>query len=98
MLRNPSLAEIAEITGGELLSEGAHGQCLAVSTDTRTIQKGSLYIPLKGDRFDGHDFAGNAREEGALAMLVERELTVDLPQIKSKRHSACIGGYRSVAS
>ena len=46
MLRNPSLAEIVEITGGELLSEGAHGQCLAVSTDTRTIQKGSLYIPL----------------------------------------------------
>lgn len=84
MLRNPSLAEIAEITGGELLSEGAHGQCLAVSTDTRTIQKGSLYIPLKGDRFDGHNFAENAREAGALAMLTERELAVDLPQIKVK--------------
>ncbi len=82
MLRNPSLAEIAEITGGELLSGSAHGLCMAVSTDTRTIQKGSLYIPLKGDRFDGHDFAEDAREAGALAMLVERELTVDLPQIK----------------
>ena len=72
MLRNPSLAEITKITGGELLSEGEHGQCLAISTDTRTIQKGSLYIPLKGDRFDGHDFAENAREAGALAMLVDR--------------------------
>ena len=82
MLRNPTLAEIAEITGGELLCGDAEAICLAVSTDTRTIQKGSLYVPLKGERFDGHDFAGSAFDSGAQAMLVERELSTELPQIK----------------
>ena len=84
MLRNPTLAEIAEITGGELLCGDAEAICLAVSTDTRTIQKGSLYVPLKGERFDGHDFANSAYNSGALAMLVERELSTELPQIKVK--------------
>lgn len=44
-----------------------------VSTDTRTIEHGNLYIPLIGERFDGHDFISEAVEAGAAAILVERQ-------------------------
>ncbi len=43
-----------------------------VSTDTRNIQAGNLFIPLVGENFDGHDFIEAAREKGALACLCEK--------------------------
>ena len=43
-----------------------------ISTDTRTIEKNSLFIALKGERFDGHDFAAKAMEMGAAAVVTER--------------------------
>ena len=52
-----------------------------VSIDTRTLQAGALYVALRGARFDGHEFGQDARSLGAVALLVERLLPVDLPQI-----------------
>ncbi len=52
-----------------------------VSIDSRTLNAGALYVALRGERFDGHDFAADARDRGAVAMLVERELPVQLPQL-----------------
>lgn len=43
-----------------------------ISTDTRTIGAGSLFVALSGERFDGHAFLGAAREAGATAALVRR--------------------------
>jgi UDP-N-acetylmuramoyl-tripeptide--D-alanyl-D-alanine ligase len=43
-----------------------------VSTDSRSTRAGELYVALRGDRFDGHDFIGQARTAGAGALLVER--------------------------
>lgn len=43
-----------------------------ISTDTRTIGENSLFIALKGERFDGHDFARQAVERGAAAAVTER--------------------------
>ena len=43
-----------------------------VHTDTRTLQPGDLFVALKGERFDAHDFLEQARAAGAVAALVER--------------------------
>ncbi len=43
-----------------------------ISTDTRTISEGSVFLALKGARFDGHDFAAKAMELGAQAVITER--------------------------
>ena len=43
----------------------------SVSTDTRTLQRGALYIALRGQRFDGHDFVRQALENGASAVMVD---------------------------
>ncbi len=53
----------------------------SVSTDTRTLAPGALYVALRGERFDGHDYVAAAREGGAAAALVERLVDVDLPQV-----------------
>ena len=42
-----------------------------ISIDTRTIKKGDLYIPVKGKKFDGHNYIGEAFEKGPLGSLIE---------------------------
>ncbi len=51
----------------------------SVSTDTRTLEPGALFVALRGDRFDGTDFVGAATEAGASGAVVERRPT-DVPQ------------------
>jgi UDP-N-acetylmuramoyl-tripeptide--D-alanyl-D-alanine ligase len=65
-----SLGKVQQMAEGRgLQPEFETVQIHGVSTDTRTIQKGNLYIPLKGERFDGHDYAQQAIENGAAALL-----------------------------
>ncbi|AMG57497.1 UDP-N-acetylmuramoyl-tripeptide--D-alanyl-D-alanine ligase [Pantoea vagans] len=74
-----SLKTLAEITGGTL-----HGSDLTlndVTTDTRKVTAGSLFIALVGERFDAHDFAGEAIANGAQALLVSKHLPVAVPQV-----------------
>ncbi|MEG1210121.1 MAG: UDP-N-acetylmuramoyl-tripeptide--D-alanyl-D-alanine ligase [Leclercia sp.] len=67
----------AEVTGDELTFD-------AVTTDTRKITPGCLFVALKGERFDAHDFAEQAKAAGAAALLVSRKLDIDLPQVVVK--------------
>ncbi len=53
-----------------------------VSTDTRTLAPGQLFVALKGPRFDGHDHLQAALDRGAAAALVARQGNVSLPQIQ----------------
>ena len=54
----------------------------AVSTDTRQLPAGALFVALTGPNFDGHDFIAAARERGAGAALVSRPVDDPLPQIR----------------
>ncbi|MCW4454201.1 UDP-N-acetylmuramoyl-tripeptide--D-alanyl-D-alanine ligase [Flavobacterium sp. MXW15] len=78
MKRMP-LSLIAHWAGGEL--RGDDVAIDAISNDTRTLAPGSLYVALRGERFDGHDFAADAVMRGASALLVERLLDAELPQV-----------------
>ncbi|MBI3899176.1 MAG: UDP-N-acetylmuramoyl-tripeptide--D-alanyl-D-alanine ligase [Gammaproteobacteria bacterium] len=52
-----------------------------VGTDTRTLQKGDLFVALTGPNFDGHHFLAQAMAKGAVAALVARELDTALPYV-----------------
>ncbi len=54
-------------------THGADVTFSSVSTDTRTLQHGALFVALRGDRFDGHDFVRQALENGASAALVDKD-------------------------
>ncbi|HGY1780138.1 TPA: UDP-N-acetylmuramoyl-tripeptide--D-alanyl-D-alanine ligase [Citrobacter amalonaticus] len=74
-----TLSQLAGILGGEL--KGNDLSLDAVTTDTRKLTPDCLFVALKGERFDAHDFAEQAKEGGAGALLVSRPLAVDLPQV-----------------
>ena len=77
-----ALSKIAAVLHGELLGQDLTFD--AVTTDTRKITPGCLFVALKGERFDAHDFADEAKKAGAGALLVSRRLDIDLPQIVVK--------------
>lgn len=52
-----------------------------VCTDTRKIQPGSLFVCLRGERFDGHSFASQAAKLGVAALLVDHPVDADVPQL-----------------
>ena len=52
-----------------------------IEYDSRRIQSGNLFVALVGSYDDGHEFAADAVERGAGALLVERRLPIDIPQI-----------------
>ncbi|TGC20502.1 UDP-N-acetylmuramoyl-tripeptide--D-alanyl-D-alanine ligase [Escherichia sp. E2562] len=74
-----TLSQLTDILNGEL--KGADITLDAVTTDTRKLTPGCLFVALKGERFDAHDFANQAKAGGAGALLVSRPLDIDLPQL-----------------
>ena len=44
-----------------------------VCTDSRQVRQGSVFVALKGERFDGHDYAAQAARDGASVVVVERD-------------------------
>lgn len=74
-----SAATLAALSQGRLA--GADVAFDSVSTDTRTLNPGALFVALKGPNFDGHEYVSAAREHGAVAALVEREVPADIVQV-----------------
>ncbi|ARD40388.1 UDP-N-acetylmuramoyl-tripeptide--D-alanyl-D-alanine ligase [Edwardsiella ictaluri] len=74
-----TLQTLADAIGATLI--GADGPVTAVTTDTRKLTPGCLFVALQGESFDGHDFAAQALEGGAGALLVNRRLALDVPQL-----------------
>lgn len=65
-----TLGEAASVLGGT--TSAAHASFDGVSTDSRALKPGELFVALRGERFDGHDFLAAAVERGAAAALVDR--------------------------
>ncbi|ACZ85823.1 UDP-N-acetylmuramoyl-tripeptide--D-alanyl-D-alanine ligase [Streptosporangium roseum] len=75
------LARIAEITSGALAGMADPRAVVRgpVVIDSRAVEPGSLFVAIRGDRVDGHDFAAQAVEAGAVAVLASRP--VDAPAV-----------------
>jgi UDP-N-acetylmuramoyl-tripeptide--D-alanyl-D-alanine ligase len=73
-----TLGEAIQGVGGRL--HGADVRFDAVGTDSRADCQGQLFVALRGQRFDAHDYLAEARAAGAVAALVDRVQPVDLPQ------------------
>lgn len=76
-----TIQEILEAVDGKLLGEEINLSMTVdrVDTDSRNIHAGSLFIPLQGERFDGHAFINDALESGSAGCLLARERTSYLP-------------------
>ncbi len=65
-----TVSQVLEATGGALTGVAPRSVFKGVSTDTRTIKRGNLFVALKGENFDGHDFLLRAVENGAAGVVV----------------------------
>ncbi len=64
--------------------KGEDPEITSIENDNRKVQKGSLFICIKGYTVDGHDFAVSAVKRGAAAILAEKPLNLDVPVIRVK--------------
>jgi len=80
-MKSLSVREVLNAVGGKLFNNDGNDIILNVSTDSRSISNGDLFIPLKGERFDGHKFIESAFEKGAICVLSEKKLDLNKPYI-----------------
>lgn len=68
-----------------------------ITTDTRSLKPGDLFLALRGERFDGHDFAGVAVEKGAIAAITERRTSEDLNGVPQLQVEDTLQAYQQIA-
>lgn len=78
-MRPVHLSDVARWCEGRLI--GADVTVEVISTDTRAIAPGALFVALRGERFDAHDFIAEAEAAGAAAVMVSRPVDTALPQV-----------------
>ncbi len=77
---NTTLGAIAQALGVETASPEV--PITGISTDSRQIAAGNLFVALRGETFDGHQFVEQAAAAGAIALIVEAPVSSSLPQLR----------------
>ncbi|MDX1733277.1 MAG: UDP-N-acetylmuramoyl-tripeptide--D-alanyl-D-alanine ligase [Halioglobus sp.] len=94
MMRPLTLSELTGPLEATLLGDDV--SVGGVSTDSRSVAPGDLFVALRGERFDGHDYLDVAREAGAAAALVSDRFDATLPQLQvidTRRALGLLGAY-----
>jgi UDP-N-acetylmuramoyl-tripeptide--D-alanyl-D-alanine ligase len=94
-----SLGQIAKFAAGSLAAGKAETTITRISTDSRTLQPGDLFVPLRGDNFDGHKFVQQAVERGAAGAMVEENWKGTTPAgFALIRVADTLVGYQTLAA
>ncbi|OYW90122.1 MAG: hypothetical protein B7Z23_10570, partial [Pseudomonadales bacterium 32-61-5] len=92
MLEALRLSQLVAPLSAELI--GHDVAFVAVSTDSRAINQGQLFIALSGPRFDGHAYLAEVAAKGAVAALVERHVAdVALPHLGCRFCAVAVNDY-----
>ena len=86
-----SLKEIAEAISADLVGDSAITVTGSVETDSRLVSRGSLFVAKPGEQTDGHLFVSVALDKGAVAAIVERSISEDIPQLIVKDSVVALG-------
>lgn len=78
------IKEIIKATGGDLISGKPLLKVWNISTNTRTLLEGDLFIALKGENFNGHVFVEEALEKGAAGAVVARDYKAQNKKYRNK--------------
>jgi UDP-N-acetylmuramoyl-tripeptide--D-alanyl-D-alanine ligase len=91
------LLDILAATPLNLSQEAASALFTGITTDTRTLKPGHLFLALRGEKFDGHDFAGVAVEKGAIAAITERGKGSQLNGVPQLQVEDTLQAYQQLA-
>lgn len=84
------LSELIKVIAGKKY-QMTEAEVEAVEFDSRRVRPGTLFIAIKGERFDGHDFVEAAIKNGAVALVTERKVTTNIPQVVVPDTRASLG-------
>lgn len=89
--------QIAEVCGGKLMNAEAAMSAEPVKfvTDSRDAKEGCIFVCIKGERVDGHNYISGAEENGACGFLCERELDTKLPYVIVPSSVKALGDFAS---
>ena len=90
-MRPVLLSQIAKWIEGRHL--GSDVTIESVSTDSRTIAPGALFVALRGENFDAHDMVSQAQLRGAAALLLHRDVDTDLPRVLCADTQEALGEF-----
>jgi UDP-N-acetylmuramoyl-tripeptide--D-alanyl-D-alanine ligase len=94
-----SLAQIAKLAGGSISADDTSALVSRISTDSRTLRDGDLFVPLRGDNFDGHKFIEQAAQRGAAGAMVEETWKGKVPRgFALIRVADTLVGYQTLAA
>jgi UDP-N-acetylmuramoyl-tripeptide--D-alanyl-D-alanine ligase len=94
-----SLGQLAKFANGSLAAGNADATISRVSTDSRTLRAGDLFVPLRGENFDGHKFVQQAVERGAAGAMVEQNWKGTTPaEFALIRVADTLIGYQTLAA
>lgn len=91
------LKEIIEAASSTLDGKNHPQAVSGISTDTRTIRKGELFIPLKGENFNGHKFIGEAFQLGASLVISQEEIPSELRDEPFLKVSDTLKAFHDIA-
>ena len=78
------IKDIIDITKGNLITGREDFECENFSKDTRTIQKGDIYIGIKGEKFNGNEFWKQALDNGAEAVIIQ---DIEITEVEKEKYS-----------
>jgi UDP-N-acetylmuramoyl-tripeptide--D-alanyl-D-alanine ligase len=82
MLKGIRLSQIAKFCDGKLIAAGKDDPVIAqLSTDSRSLKGGELFAAIKGEKFDGHLYLKDVAKKGAVAVISQEEVKLDIPVI-----------------
>jgi len=89
-----TIDQLCESTDGDRIGPISDSvKFTSISTDTRTLQPGALYIAIKGENFDGHAFVDKAIQQGAVAVLVSDDIDVIIPGVQVADTRLALGHF-----
>ncbi|MEF9951807.1 MAG: UDP-N-acetylmuramoyl-tripeptide--D-alanyl-D-alanine ligase [Clostridium sp.] len=94
-MENLTLLEIKSALNGEVFNFNEDSVIKGVSTDTRTISHGDVFVALKGENFNGNKFVNLAKEKGAILAIVSEDIEEDIPYIKVEDTLVALGKIAS---
>lgn len=95
-----SLTKLVDILAAKplnLSAVAAATSCTAITTDTRGLKPGNLFVALRGEHFDGHDFARTAVEKGAIAVISDSHSATQLDGLPQLQVEDTLVAYQQIA-
>ncbi|MBY0402843.1 MAG: UDP-N-acetylmuramoyl-L-alanyl-D-glutamate--2,6-diaminopimelate ligase [Cyanobacteria bacterium] len=96
-IETPPSSLVSTILNPEVLEANAHRTVVSITSDSRKVRSGSLFVCLVGTLTDGHQYIAKAVEAGALAIVVEKNRTFNLDLVKNTPVISVDSSYLAIA-